>query len=51
MLTRYDLENRYVKSGVIPEEDSINWNAVDNIMKNERTVLRKYLDEEIERRS
>jgi len=51
LLTRYDLENRYVKSGVIPEEDSINWNAVDNIMKNERTVLRKYLDEEIERRS
>lgn len=51
LLTRYDLENRYVKSGIIPEEDSINWNAVDNIMENERIVLRKYLDEEIERRS
>lgn len=51
LLTRYDLEDRYVKSGMIPEEDSINWNAVDTTMENERIVLRKYLDEEIERRS
>ena len=51
LLTRYDLEDRYVKSGIIPEEDSINWNAVDTTMENERIAFRKYLDEEIERRS
>lgn len=52
LLVRYGLEKRYVKKGAITEDDeSMDWNAVDEEMNVERNILKDYLNEEIRKRS
>lgn len=52
LLARYGLEKRYVKKGAITEDDeTIDWNAVDEEMNAERNILKDYLNGEIRKRN
>lgn len=50
MLMRYGLMENYVQSQKELEENRVDWNYIDEILKKERAMLRKYIKEEVEKR-